>query len=381
VITLISKRCLNITSSDIRKIFDTSSNDTINLGIGEPDFTTPKHIIEAAKRALDEGKTHYTPNNGIYELREEISNRLKMDYNLDIHPENIIVTCGASEGLMLSLMSVVDRGDEVIITDPAFLSYRNLIQLCEGRPVPVKLEEDFSLDIEKVKESITDRTKCIVINTPGNPTGKVMSKGEIKGISDIAEDYNLIIISDEVYDKIIYHKKHHSPMKYTDNCIVVNGFSKTYAMTGWRIGYLYVSENLNSRLNIVDHMIKIHQYSFACATSFAQYGALAALRGDQSCVYEMVREFRRRRDLMVKGLKDVFKLYPPEGAFYIFPNTEEYGTGEDVVKKLMEKGILAVPGVAFGEGSIYHIRFSYATKYEYLERAVEIIRETFLGGM
>ncbi|HIP34708.1 MAG TPA: pyridoxal phosphate-dependent aminotransferase [Methanothermococcus okinawensis] len=378
---MISKRCLNMASSDIRKIFDTSSNDTINLGIGEPDFTTPKHIIEAAKRALDEGKTHYTPNNGIYELREEISNKLKMDYNLDIHPENIIITCGASEGLMLSLMSVVDRGDEVIITDPAFLSYRNLIQLCEGRPVPVKLEEDFSLDIEKVKESITDRTKCIVINTPGNPTGKVMSKEEIKGISDIAEDYNLIVISDEVYDKIIYHKKHHSPMKYTDNCIVVNGFSKTYAMTGWRIGYLYVSENLNSRLNIVDHMIKIHQYSFACATSFAQYGALAALRGDQSCIYEMVREFRRRRDLVVKGLKDVFKLHPPEGAFYIFPNTEEYGTGEEVVKRLMENGILVVPGVAFGKGGLYHIRLSYATKYELLEKAVEIIKETFLGGM
>ncbi|GBF36049.1 aspartate aminotransferase [Methanofervidicoccus abyssi] len=368
-------------SSDIRKIFDTSSNNTINLGIGEPDFTTPKHIIEAAKRALDEGKTHYTPNNGIYELREEISKKLKMDYNLDIHPENIIITCGASEGLMLSLMSVVDRGDEVIITDPAFLSYRNLIQLCEGRPVPVKLEEDFSLDIEKVKESITDRTKCIVINTPGNPTGKVMSKEEIKGISDIAEDYNLIVISDEVYDKIIYHKKHHSPMEYTDNCIVVNGFSKTYAMTGWRIGYLYVSENLNSRLNIVDHMIKIHQYSFACATSFAQYGALAALRGDQSCIYEMVREFRRRRDLVVKGLKDVFKLHPPEGAFYIFPNTEEYGTGEEVVKRLMENGILVVPGVAFGKGGLYHIRLSYATKYELLEKAVEIIKETFLGGM
>ncbi|WP_131006829.1 pyridoxal phosphate-dependent aminotransferase [Methanofervidicoccus abyssi] len=378
---MISKRCLNMASSDIRKIFDTSSNNTINLGIGEPDFTTPKHIIEAAKRALDEGKTHYTPNNGIYELREEISKKLKMDYNLDIHPENIIITCGASEGLMLSLMSVVDRGDEVIITDPAFLSYRNLIQLCEGRPVPVKLEEDFSLDIEKVKESITDRTKCIVINTPGNPTGKVMSKEEIKGISDIAEDYNLIVISDEVYDKIIYHKKHHSPMEYTDNCIVVNGFSKTYAMTGWRIGYLYVSENLNSRLNIVDHMIKIHQYSFACATSFAQYGALAALRGDQSCIYEMVREFRRRRDLVVKGLKDVFKLHPPEGAFYIFPNTEEYGTGEEVVKRLMENGILVVPGVAFGKGGLYHIRLSYATKYELLEKAVEIIKETFLGGM
>ncbi|HIQ32934.1 MAG TPA: pyridoxal phosphate-dependent aminotransferase [Methanothermococcus okinawensis] len=377
---MISRRCLKLASSDIREIFNPSSEGTINLGIGEPDFTTPRHIVEAAKRALDEGKTHYTPNNGIYELREEICNRVKVDYNLDVHPENVIITCGASEGLMLSLMSLVDRGDEVIVTDPAFLSYRNLIHLCEGRPVPVKLEEDFSLDLEKVKESITDKTKCIVINTPANPTGKVMSKEEIKGLSDIAEDYNVIIISDEVYDKILYQGRHYSPMRYTENCIVVNGFSKTYAMTGWRIGYLYVSEGLNSRLNIIDHMIKIHQYSFACATSFAQYGALAALRGDQSCVYEMVEEFRRRRDLMVKGLRDVFKLYPPEGAFYIFPNTEEYGSGEDVVNRLMERGILAVPGIAFGEGGRYHIRLSYATKYQYIERAVEIIRETFLEG-
>jgi len=370
-----------MTSSDIRRMFNTSSRDTVNLAIGEPDFNTPEHIVEAAKRALEEGKTHYTPNQGIYELREEISNKVKLDYNLDINPEDIIVTCGASEGLMLALMSLVDRGDEVIVTDPAFLSYRNLIHLCEGRPVPVKLKEDFSLEVEKVEESITDKTKCIVINTPGNPTGKVMSKEEIKGLSDIAEDYNLIVISDEVYDKIIYKGKHYSPMRYTENCIVVNGFSKTYAMTGWRIGYLYVSETLNSRLNIIDHMIKIHQYSFACATSFAQYGALAALRGDQSCVDKMVEEFRRRKDLMVKGLKDVFKLYPPEGAFYIFPNTQEYGTGEEVVKTLMEKGVLTVPGTAFGEASTYYIRLSYATNYEYLERGIEIIRETLLGGI
>jgi aspartate aminotransferase len=374
---MISNRCKNIEPSEIRKIFNLATADSINLGIGEPDFDTPQHIVDAAKKALDEGKTHYTQNNGIPELRESISNKLKNDNNLDINPDNIITTCGASEALMLSLMAIVNNGEEVLVSDPGFVSYKSLTQLCEAKPVSMKLDDNFNMNIEEVKNSITNKTKCIILNSPSNPTGKVMDKSEIKAICDIAEDNNIIIISDEIYEKIIYDKKHHSPMEFTDNCILINGFSKAYAMTGWRIGYLAVNDNLNNEYDLIDNMTKIHQYGFACATSFAQYGALEALNGDQSCVYEMVKEFRRRRDLIVKGLKKLFKLTTPDGAFYVFPNVKEYGNGMEVAQKLIENKILCVPGVAFGDGGKYNIRFSYATKYEDIEKALEIMENIF----
>ena len=274
---MISNRCNNIKPSAIREIFNLATSDCINLGIGEPDFDTPKHIIEAAKKALDEGKTHYSPNNGIPELREEISNKLKDDYNLDVDKDNIIVTCGASEALMLSIMALVDRGDEVLVPNPSFVSYFSLTEFAEGKIKNIDLDENFDIDLEQVKESITKKTKLIIFNSPSNPTGKVYDKEVIKGLAEIAEDYKLIIVSDEVYDKIVYDKRHYSPMQFTDRCILINGFSKTYAMTGWRIGYLAVSDELNKELDLINNMIKIHQYSFACATTFVQYGALAAL--------------------------------------------------------------------------------------------------------
>ncbi|NPA62462.1 MAG: pyridoxal phosphate-dependent aminotransferase [Methanococci archaeon] len=373
---MISNRCKNIKPSAIREIFNLATSDCINLGIGEPDFKTPKHIIEGAKKALEEGKTHYSPNNGIPELREEIANKIKKDYNLEIDKDNVIITCGASEGLMLSIMTLIDRGDEVIIPDPSFVSYHSLSAFAEGKIKTTPLNENFDLDLEHIKNLITKKTKLIVLNTPSNPTGKVYDKETIKGLAEIAEDYNLIILSDEVYDKIIYEKKHYTPMQFTDRCIMINGFSKTYAMTGWRLGYLAVSENLNKELNLIDHMIKIHQYSFACATTFAQYGALSALKGDQNCVKEMVNEFKRRRDLIYKGLKDIFKVNKPEGAFYIFPNVSEFGNGTEIAKKLIENKVLCVPGIAFGENGKNYIRFSYATKYEDIEKALNIIKTT-----
>ncbi|UXM84779.1 pyridoxal phosphate-dependent aminotransferase [Methanococcus aeolicus] len=374
---MISNRCKNIEPSEIRKIFNMATKDSINLGIGEPDFDTPQHIVEGAKKALDEGKTHYTPNNGIPELREAISHKLKIDNNLDVDANNIITTCGASEALMLSLMTLVNKGDEVLISNPGFVSYNSLTQLCEGNIISMKLDEKFNIDIEEVKNSITNKTKCIMLNSPANPTGKVMDKSEIKAICDIAEDNNIIIISDEIYEKIIYDKKHYSPMGFTDNCILINGFSKSHAMTGWRIGYIGINENLNKKYDLIENMTKIHQYGFACATSFAQYGALEALTGSQNCVNEMLNEFRRRRDLMVNGLKNTFKLTVPDGAFYVFPNVEEYGNGMEISQKLIENNILCVPGIAFGSGGENYVRFSYATKYEDIEKALEIINNLF----
>ncbi len=374
---MISNRCKNIEPSEIRKIFNMATESSINLGIGEPDFDTPKHVIDAAKKALDEGKTHYTPNNGIPELREAICKKLKNDNNLDVDLNNIMVTCGASEALMLSVMALVNKGDEVLIPDPGFVSYKSLTQLCEGKIVPMNLDEEFKLDIEEIKNSISDKTKCIILNSPSNPTGRVMDKEEIKAICEIAEDKDIVIISDEIYEKIIYDKKHHSPMEFTDNCILINGFSKSHSMTGWRIGYLAVNDNLNEKYDIIENMVKVHQYGFACATSFAQYGALAALEGSQKCVEDMVKEFRRRRDLIVNGLKNFFDVVVPEGAFYVFPNVGEHGSGMEVAQKLIENKILCVPGVAFGKNGESNVRFSYATKYEDIEKALEIMEKLF----
>ncbi|WP_423793224.1 pyridoxal phosphate-dependent aminotransferase [Methanocaldococcus indicus] len=373
---MIANRVKNIEPSEIREIFNLAKSDSINLGIGEPDFSTPKHIVEEAKKALDRGETHYSHNKGILELREEISKKLKLDYNLDIDRENIIVTCGASESLLLSILSLLDRGEKAIIFNPYFVSYLSLIKLAEGIPIKIGLDNNFNFDIEDIKEKIDKKTKLIIFNSPTNPTGKVYDKKDIKALCDLAEDYNLIILSDEVYDKIVYEKKHYSPLQFTDRAILINSFSKTYAMTGWRIGYLAVSDNLNKELNLIENMLKIHQYGFACCTTFAQYGALAALRCSQECVKDMVKEFERRRNLIYKNLKEIFKVYKPEGTFYIFPDVSEYGEGKEVAKKIIQNGVLCVPGRAFGDDK--YIRFSYATKYEDIEKAMEIIKDLFM---
>ncbi|MCS3922818.1 aspartate aminotransferase [Methanococcus voltae PS] len=375
---MITKKLLNTEQSEIRKIFNMASKDSINLGIGEPDFNTPQNIIDACKTALDKGITSYVPNMGIPELTEAISEKLKKDNNLDIPQNKVMVTCGASEAIMLSIMAFTEKGDEVIIPNPGFVTYKNMVQLSEGKPISMDLkhENDFKIDLDDLNEKVNKNTKCIVHNSPSNPLGTVASKEEVKGLAQIAEDNEIIIISDEIYEKIIYGKKHHSPASYTDNCIVINGFSKAYAMTGWRLGYMAVNENLDSKYNIIDNVLKIHQFGFACATSFAQYGALEALNGSQQCVKDMVKEFERRRNLIYDGLKDKFKVIKPEGAFYIFPDVSEYGTGMDVAQKLIENGVLCVPGRAFGSNGENNVRFSYATSYEDIEKALEIIDKT-----
>ncbi|MCS3901269.1 pyridoxal phosphate-dependent aminotransferase [Methanococcus voltae] len=372
---MITKKLLNTEQSEIRKIFNMASKDSINLGIGEPDFNTPQHIIDACKDALDRGITSYVPNMGIPELTEAVSEKLKNDNNLDIPQGNIMITCGASEAIMLSIMAFAEKGDEVIVPNPGFVSYKNMTQIAEAKPVDMNLkyENNFKIDLDELNENINKNTKCIVHNSPSNPLGTVSSKEEIKGLAQIAEDNDIIIISDEIYEKIIYGKKHYSPANYTDNCIVINGFSKAYAMTGWRLGYMAVNENLNAKYDVLDHILKIHQFGFACATSFAQYGAVEALKGNQQCVKDMVKEFEKRRDLIYNGLKDKFDVIKPEGAFYIFPDVSEYGNGMEIAEKLIKNGVLCVPGRAFGSNGKNNVRFSYATKYEDIEKALEII--------
>ncbi len=366
-----SKRVKDISLSGIRKMFELVGEDSINLGLGEPDFDTPIHIREAAKKALDEGFTHYTVNKGIIELREAISAKLEKDNQIGVSPESVIVTVGASEGLNIALNALVDAGDEVLIPDPGFVSYDASVKLCGGKSVPLKLteEEEFRITPEKVQNNITRKTRAIIINSPSNPTGSVMTKNDVKGVAEIADDHDIAVISDEIYEKIIYDEKHYSPGSYTDNSITINGFSKAYAMTGFRIGYVAANHQL------IEEMLKVHQYNTACASSISQKAALAALEGPQDSINVMVKEFRRRRDLIVNRLRDMgIKCLEPQGAFYVFSKVKY---PEIFVANGLKKDVIMVPGISCGIYGEDHVRLSYATSYEEIEEAMDRLEEIY----
>ncbi len=356
--------------SGIRKAFEASSGEFFNLGLGEPDFDTPEHIKIAAMQALDSGFTSYTFNKGIEELREAISVKFNRDNNFSVSPEEIIVTSGASEALHIAILSVVEKGDEVLMPDPGFVSYSALTKLAEGKPVGVgvTLNEDFTMSAEAVKEKITNKTKALIINSPANPTGAVESEENIKALADIANDHHVTIISDEVYEHLIYDGlKHVSPARFSDEVITVNAVSKTYAMTGFRLGYLA------ARDEYVEQMLKIHQYIQACASSISQKAALAAITGPQDCVAEMRSEFKRRRDFTVESLRNMgMEFSVPKGAFYIFPRVK---AEKEFVETLGKRKIIVTPGSAFGSLGRNHVRISYATSFENLKRAFEIMKE------
>lgn len=359
-----SKRVRSINLSEIRKMFEMAGENSINLGLGEPDFNTPDHIIEAASNAMREGFTHYTSNMGILELRESISRKLKRDNGISTDPESVLVTVGASEAIFMCIQALVDPGDEVIVPDPGFLSYSACVNLAEGIPRGVQLnfDNDLRLTADDVLGSITDKTKAIIMNSPSNPTGSVMKKEDIKAIAEIADDHGIYLISDEVYEKIIYSRKHHSPAKYCENAVTINGFSKSYAMTGFRIGYVTANKE------IIEEILKVHQYTTACASSMIQIAALEALEGPQDSVSTMVSEFRRRRDLVVGRLNSMGVECPePQGAFYVFPKIDD---SDEFIRKGLEKGVVMVNGKAFGKYGAGHVRLSYATSYNELEEAM-----------
>ena len=368
-----ASRTKTIELSLIRKMFEVTNPDAINLGIGEPDFDVPQNIKDAMKKSIDENDTHYTPNKGYIELREEIVKKFKKDNGINTNPDNVIVTVGASEGLYICAQAFIDSGDEVILPNPSFLSYEACINMANGKIVPVecKMENEFKLKADDVLEKITPKTKAIMLNSPSNPTGAVMDKEDIKAIADLSMDHNFMIISDEIYEKIIYDKKHYSPAKYSDNVITLNGFSKTYAMTGLRIGYLTSNENY------IEQLLKIHQYNIACASTTSQKGAYEALTGPQDEVEKMVSEFKRRRDLIVSRLNGMgYETVNAEGAFYVFPKIED----EDFVQKAAKAGVITVPGIAFGSNGENHVRMSYANSFENIEKAMDILEERVVNG-
>ncbi|HVP92919.1 MAG TPA: pyridoxal phosphate-dependent aminotransferase [Acidobacteriota bacterium] len=378
-----AKRLKHITPSGIRRFFALAkeSPNIINLSVGEPDFVPPKHAMEVGWKAAQEGKTHYAPTNGILELLEALGKKAYVDYGLNYDPNSeIVITTGGTEAIFSALIGLIDPGDEVLIPNPGFVCYEPCVLLAGGVPVPVPLLEKngFKPSIDDVMSLITEKSRVIILNYPNNPTGAVLSFDEMNALAKVAVEHDMIVISDEVYEKILYDgAKHYCAATFAgmrERTLIVNSFSKTYAMTGLRVGFVYGPEDLISPLWLV------HQYNVACVNSLAQYVALAALNGPQNFVKEMVREFDKRRHLVYEGLNQIegFDCTMPKGAFYVFPNIKHTGlSSEKMAEFLIQKAQVAtVPGSAFGCYGENHLRISYATAYEQLQEALDRIKRS-----
>ena len=372
----ISERVSALPPSGIRKFFDllSSIEGVISLGVGEPDFVTPWHIREAAIYSLEKGYTMYTSNKGTPELRAELARHLESRFGLTYDPDNeILITVGVSEGVDLAARAILNPGDEVIMPDPCYVAYPASVSLAGGTPiqVPTAEENDFKITADDIEPRITQRTKAILIGYPCNPTGAVLSKEELTQIAELAKRYNLLVISDEVYGRLVYGVEHTCLATLPgmrERTILLNGFSKAYAMTGWRIGYAA------SDGEIVGAMTKIHQYTILCAPIMGQMAAIEALKARDSEVEAMVREYDRRRRAMVKGFRDIgLSCFEPKGAFYAFPSIKITGmTSEEFAEKLlMEEKVAVVPGSAFGQCGEGYIRCCYATSLPEIEEALK----------
>ncbi|RQG97750.1 pyridoxal phosphate-dependent aminotransferase [Natrarchaeobius chitinivorans] len=363
-----AERVEQVSISGIREVFEAASEDAINLGIGQPDFPTPEHARRGAIEAIENGHTDaYTSNKGTRSLREAIAAAYDREYDLEIDPENAIATSGGSEALHLVLEAHVDPGQEVIFPDPGFVSYDALTRIAGGTPKPVSLREDLTLDPATVEEAITDETAVFVVNSPANPTGAVQSEDDMREFARIADEHGVLCLSDEVYEHIVFDGVHRSPLEFaeTDNVVVVSACSKTYSMTGWRLGWV-VGPNRR-----IERMLRVHQYAQACASAPAQFAAEAALTGPQEPVAEMVEAFERRRDVVLDGLEDAGLEVPtPQGAFYVMPKVPDGWCDE-----VLDRDVIVVPGGAFGANGEGYARLSYATGTEELKDALEIIDE------
>jgi aspartate aminotransferase len=384
---MLSKRLSGIEESAtirmnlLAKKLQEEGKKVLNFSMGEPDFKTPEHICEAAKRALDHGYTHYTSSAGIPELKEEITRKLREENGIDVGDENVIVTPGAKQAIYEAVMSVLNEGDEVILLDPSWVTFESVIKMAGAKPVWAK-RMGRSVDYESLATVTTPNTKMMIINSPNNPVGYVLSEKELKEIAEFAVDHNLFVLSDEIYEKIIYEKRHVSIASFADmdtpmkeRTIIINGFSKTYAMTGWRIGYAVAPRE------ILRGMLKIQQHSVTCASSVAQFAALAAMRGSQECVTEMAEKFKSRRDFIVKRLTGMgLQCLKPEGAFYAFISTSNHGYRNDVEfteRLLNEAHIVVTPGSAFGPSGKGYVRFSYANSIENILEGLQRIEKIF----
>lgn len=373
----LSDKITTIKPSGIRKFFDLVSEmkDAISLGVGEPDFDTPWRIREEGIYTLEKGKTYYTSNSGLMDLRIEISRYLERRFGLNYDAEKeIIVTVGGSEGIDLAFRAMLNPGDEVIIPEPCYVSYVPCVTLADGVPVTVNLKEenDFKLTKEQLLSAITPRTKILVLAFPNNPTGAVMTKEELEEIAEVVKEKDIFVVSDEIYAELSYGNTRHCSIASIDGMkertIVINGFSKAHAMTGWRLGYACGPEV------IIKQMLKIHQFVIMCAPTNSQYAAVEALRECDDAVEEMRNEYDRRRRFMLSKLRGMgLKVFEPYGAFYIFPNIAEFGLTSDefATRFLTEEKVAVVPGTAFGDCGEGFLRMSYASSLSNLKTAME----------
>lgn len=383
--SIVSKKVREIKPSGIRKFFDivAEMDDVISLGVGEPDFSTPWHIRSAGIYSLEKGKTWYTSNSGMAELREEICNYMERRFSLKYNPKNeTIVTVGGSEAIDMCIRSLVTPGDEVIIPEPSFVCYYPLTKLAGGVPVPIKTKakNKFRITPEELKAAITQKTKLLILPYPNNPTGAVMRKEDLEGIAAVLRNTNIMILSDEIYSELTYNGRHISIASIEgmkERTILVSGFSKAFAMTGWRLGYAC------GPAGIIACMHKVHQFAIMCAPTCSQFAAIEAMKNGDDDVERMVGEYDMRRRLLVDGLRKIgLDCFEPEGAFYIFPSIKKSGlTSEQFAEKLLfEKRLAVVPGNAFGESGEGFVRISYSYSISHLMEALKRI-ECFMKGL
>ena len=382
--SVISSRVRHIPESATMSVADTAAElrkegrDVISFSLGEPDFETPENVKQAAKTALDRGETHYTQASGIPELREAIAEKLTNENGLAVSPADVLVTPGAKQAIFEAVCTLIDQGDEVAVFDPAWVSYEAIVRFAGGKPVLIPVFERDNFMPVDLQNHVTRETKLLILNSPCNPTGAVYEKNVIKDVAEVAEDNDVFVLSDEVYEKIIYEAKHHSiGSLIPDTTITVNGFSKAYAMTGWRLGYA------TAAAPILKGMLKVQQHSVSNATSFAQRAGVEALRGDQGVVRAMVSEFKARRDLMIDRLRKAgIECALPQGAFYAFARISQFGNSIAVTEKLLKKALVAVtPGSAFGPNGEGYVRLSYATSRRNIEEGTDRIKMTLDKGL
>jgi len=350
----------------------------IHLEIGEPDFETPSNIVEAAVSALHKGWTHYGPSAGLPDLRQAIAEEVSRTRGVECSSEEVVVVPGGKPIIFFSILALVDEGDEVIYPNPGFPIYESMINYIGGTAVPIRLREDrdFGLDINELSSLISDRTKLVIINSPQNPTGGVLSKQDIRAIADVIGDRNIMVLSDEIYSRLIFAGNHHSIMSvpgFKERTILLDGFSKTYAMTGWRMGYGVM------RPDLATHITRLMTNSNSCTASFTQISGVEALRGDQSSVEQMRAEFQKRRDVFVAGLNRIqgFSCRMPKGAFYVFPNIQKTGwKSKPLADALLEQaGVACLSGTSFGDFGEGYLRFSVANSLENLNHALDQIND------
>jgi aminotransferase len=375
----IAQRVNAVPPSGIRKFFDIAATmkEVISLGIGEPDFVSPKAVIEAGIESLRAGETAYTSNSGLFELREGIAHYIQRLYGIEYHPDTeILITVGVSEALYLALNAILNHGDEVIVPEPCFVSYAPEVVFAGGVPVMIRttMEDSFEVDAAAIEAAITPKTKAILLGYPNNPTGGVMPKEKLLEIATVVEKHDLLVISDEIYERLIYSGFQHTHFatlpNMKDRTIVMSGMSKAHAMTGWRVGYVTAHPELLAAMR------KIHQYTVMSAPTVGQFAALKALECEED-VHHMVGEYDRRRQLIVQGFNELgLACFEPKGAFYAFPNISASGMDEETFceKLLNEEHVAVIPGTAFGTSGKNHVRACYAAAYEDIERALERIR-------